>query len=369
MPKERDYSYLSGDPNDGFTKIDPTLREKFMALPDELKAKSLAAKTFILYPFELHEQQDKPFEQKDADTVEFIMEHLKAFDKPYIATSFGKDSMVLMHLVMRACKKLDIEYPDMFLNDTLNTFKEEKQYWADMIKLWGISDKVKILQPPKDERGNMATVWSIAKKCGHLPSFRSMGGEKKKQGSRGPTPECCNILKKATLKKLIKSLPVEDRYNLQFIGTRAEESKMRQISVLQRCRTYLIRKAFPYPIRACTPLSFWTMEDTTEYYKVHNIPMNPAYKAHELERMGCASCPAHKFWEIRLAKDPTNEGFGMLKQNFKILKETEENGTERKGRLEDSLKVLRTFLKKPDSKVLTGKQRERIEGLIKEFDV
>ena len=50
---DRDYSYLSGDPNDGFTKIDPTIREKFMALPDEVKSKSLAAKTFILYPFEV----------------------------------------------------------------------------------------------------------------------------------------------------------------------------------------------------------------------------------------------------------------------------------------------------------------------------
>lgn len=373
---DRDYSYLSGDPNDGFTKIDPTIREKFNKLPDEIKAKSLAAKTFILYPFEVHEQQAKPFEQKEAETIEFIENHLKAFKKPYIATSFGSDSIVLMHLVMRACDNLGIEYPDMFLNDTLNTFKEEKQYWADITKEWGIIDKVKLFKPPVDEKGNMYTVWSIAKKYGHLPSFRGIRRKKGEEriktklemgGQGGGTPECCDILKKKTLKKFLNSLPEEDRYDLHFVGTRAEESRMRKNSVLQRCRTYIFKSFLKYPIRACTPLSFWTMEDTQKYYEVHNIRKNPAYKAHDMERMGCASCPAHKYWEIRLAKDPTNEGFGMLRQNFKILKETIEAGTERPDRLEESINTLKKWLKKPESKTLTDTQRQRVIDLIKEF--
>jgi 3'-phosphoadenosine 5'-phosphosulfate sulfotransferase (PAPS reductase)/FAD synthetase len=371
------WAHLSGDPNDGFTKIDPTIREKFNALPEELKAKSLAAKTFILYPFEMYEQQSKPFDQKEQETLEFIMEHLKAFDKPFVATSFGSDSIVLMHLVMRACKKLGIEYPDMFLNDTLNTFKEEKQYWADMIKLWDIQDKVKLFKPPVDERGNMMTVWSIAKKVGHLPSFRSIRKKQKDGknktakemgGSKGKTPECCDILKKKSMKKFINSLPEKDRYNLSFVGTRAQESNARSNAVLQRCRTAILKSFIKYPIRNCTPLSFWTMEDTQKYYLVHGIPKNPAYKAHDMERMGCASCPAHKFWATRLAKDPTNEGFGMLKQNFKILKETEANGTEKQGRLQESVDELKRYLKKPESKSLTTVQRERIEVLIDEFE-
>jgi 3'-phosphoadenosine 5'-phosphosulfate sulfotransferase (PAPS reductase)/FAD synthetase len=374
--KPHKWAHLSGDPNDGFTKIDPTIRKKFEALPEEVKAKSKAAKTFIMYTFELREQQAKSFEQKEEDTIEFIINHLKAFDKPYVATSFGSDSIVLMHLVMRACKKMGIEYPDMILNDTLNTFKEEKQYWADMIKLWGIQNKVIIMKPPKDERGNMYTVWSIAKKAGHLPSFRSVRKKKKDGtmmnkaemgGSGGRTPECCDILKKKSLKKMLNSLPEKDRYNLQFVGTRAEESKMRAMSVLQRCRTYMFKHFAKYPIRTCTPLSFWTMEDTQKYYLVHGIPKNPAYKAHDMERMGCASCPAHRYWATRLAKDPTNEGFGMLRQNFKILKETEANGTEKKGRLQESVVELKKFLNKPESKTLLPQQRQRIVDLIKEF--
>jgi 3'-phosphoadenosine 5'-phosphosulfate sulfotransferase (PAPS reductase)/FAD synthetase len=270
---------------------------------------------------------------------------------------------------MRAANNVGVEYPDMFLNDTLNTFKEEKQYWADMIKLWGIADKVKILKPPTDERGNMYTVWSIAKKVGHLPSFRSGGGKKKedKQGSRGATPECCNILKKATMKKYLKSLPKEERYDCQFIGTRAEESHMRSLAVLQKCRTSILKTFVNYPMRAVTPLSFWTMEDTQEYYKRYNIPKNPAYNAHDMERMGCASCPAHKYWEIRLAKDPTNEGFGMLRQNFKILKQTITDGTENPNRINESVKVLQKYLDSEESQKLNVAQRLRIKVLINEY--
>tara|TARA_R110000803_G_scaffold13653_2_gene38301 strand:+ start:39 stop:1163 length:1125 start_codon:yes stop_codon:yes gene_type:complete len=362
---ERDYSYLKGDPDDPLKQFDKKAREEFHKQPEEKKAKSLKAKTFILYPFELKYNQDKSFEEKDKDSMELIENHLKIYKKPYIATSFGSDSIVLMHLVMRACKNVGVEYPDMFLNDTLNTFKEEKQYWADMTKLWGIIDKVKLFKPPVDEKGNMFTVWSIAKKVGHLPSFRTIGG--RRGGSKGKTPECCDILKKSTMKKYIKSLPKEERYDLQFVGTRAQESRVRANAVLQRCRTSILKTFVNYHMRAVTPLSFWTMEDTQKYYEVHNIPKNPAYKAHDMERMGCASCPAHKNWEVRLAKDPTNEGYGMLKQNFKILKQTIEDGTEKTDRLKESIKTLQKYLKSKESKTLSISQRQRIINLIKEF--
>jgi 3'-phosphoadenosine 5'-phosphosulfate sulfotransferase (PAPS reductase)/FAD synthetase len=367
--KKYKYSHLRGDPDDPLKNFDKEARKAFHAQPEEKKSKSLSAKTFILYPFELIYNQKKSFEEKEQDSLELIENHLKIYKKPYIATSFGSDSMVLMHLVMRAANNVGVEYPDMFLNDTLNTFKEEKQYWADMIKLWGIADKVKILKPPTDERGNMYTVWSIAKKVGHLPSFRSGGGKKKedKQGSRGATPECCNILKKATMKKYLKSLPKEERYDCQFIGTRAEESHMRSLAVLQKCRTSILKTFVNYPMRAVTPLSFWTMEDTQEYYKRYNIPKNPAYNAHDMERMGCASCPAHKYWEIRLAKDPTNEGFGMLRQNFKILKQTITDGTENPNRINESVKVLQKYLDSEESQKLNVAQRLRIKVLINEY--
>ena len=337
---ENKWKHLRGDTTDKFKRFDNIARKKFNELPKE-KQKKQKTKTFILYPFELKYNQDKTFEQKEQESLDMIEEHLKNHKKCYVATSFGMDSVVLMHLTIRAAKNIGCEIPDMFLNDTLNTFKEEKAYWKLLVKEFDIEKQFRLFKPPVDQDGKQQTVWTIAKRYGHLPSFRTMGGGKK-EGSRGTTPECCNILKKATMKKMLKSLAEEDRYDCHFIGTRAEESRMRAISVLQRCRTYMINKIFPYPIRAVTPLSFWLKTDIYEYYSRYNIPKNPAYKAHNIERMGCASCPAHLNWELRLANDPTNEGLGMLKMNLKILKETEPE------RYEKSIKLLKKHKLVPD---------------------
>lgn len=360
--------------NDKLRQFDKNAREGFNSLPNEKKEKSLNAKSFILYPFELFFNQSKTFEEKEADSLELIYNHLITFKRTFVATSWGMDSVVMADLVLRAWKKAvadgyDIPKPDFFLNDTLNTFKEEKAYWKDIVKYLDIEDNVKIFTPPVDKKtGKQQTVWTIAKKFGHLPAFRASQKSKKDlKGARGHTPECCNILKKASLKIFLKAIAEEDRYDCHFIGTRAEESRMRAMSLLQRCRTYLITSMFPYPIRACTPLGYWKMVDTYEYYHRYNIPKNPAYKAHDMERMGCASCPAHINWEIRLAKDPTNEGFGMLRQNFKILKETVFNGTENQDRLIKSVNTLVKYLSSAESDSLTPEQRERIEGLIEEF--
>lgn len=362
--------------NDGLRKFDSKIRQKFHALAEEKKTKQLAAKTFILYPFELKENQEKSFEEKEADTLDLICNHLKRFKKAFVATSFGMDSIVLMHIVIRAAKMVDKPVPDMFLNDTLNTFKEEKQYWADMTEFLGIQKEFKMFKPPVDKKtGKQQTVWTIAEKYGHLPSFRSMVGRGKSyqatHGDKilkhvkggGQTPECCNILKKASLKDFLKHMPEGDRYDLHFIGTRAQESRMRQMSVLQRCRTYLITSMFPHPIRAVTPLSYWKKEDIYEYYSRYNIPKNPAYKAHNLTRMGCSSCPAHKNWEVRLAVDPTNEGFGMLKMNLNILKKTDPE------RLDGSLNVLERVLngKMKTEGALPENNKPKLLALLKEF--
>jgi 3'-phosphoadenosine 5'-phosphosulfate sulfotransferase (PAPS reductase)/FAD synthetase len=219
-----------------------------------------------------------------------------------------------------------------------------------------------MFKPPVDKEGKQQTVWSIAKKYKHLPSFRSTRRSKHSEGgSHGKTPECCNILKKKSMKNFLKKLPVEERYDCHFIGTRADESRMRAMSVLQRCRSYVITTLFPYHIRAVTPLSFWTKADIYEYYSRYNIPKNPAYEAHNMERMGCASCPAHKNWEIRLAKDPTSEGLGMLRQNLKLLKEYEPL------RLVDSVNVLKKYIKNPKNE-LSEKSTEKVGSIIKEFE-
>ena len=319
-------------------------------------------KSFILFPYEMHAKRRETFEQKEAESLDLIKNHLKEFKKSYVASSHGKDSLVLTHLIWRACQELKIPMIEVWLNHTLNVYKEEKEFWVKFNKWLGIEDQFRVFYPPRDENGNRYTVWSIAKLTGGLPSFRSTARERI-PSKKTNTPKCCDILKKKSINMYLKGLPKDERYDCSFIGTRAEESQMRSLGVLQRCRSYLIKTRKPYPIRAVTPLSFWNKVDIYEYFMRYKLPNNPTYAIHNLERMGCASCPAHKNWEVRLATDPTSEGFGMLKQNLKIASETDPE------RLEASIKTLKKYLKSPDSKkTLTVPMRERLIDIIQFFD-
>ena len=271
----------------------------------------------------MHAKMRETFEEKEEESMRLIRGHLSEFKKPYVVSSHGKDSVVMVHLIWRICKELKIPMIEVWLNHTLNVYKEEKAYWDKLNKLLGIEDKFRVFYPPKDEKGNMYTVWSVAKKYGHLPHFRSTAKHESGSYKHTNIPECCDILKKQSIKTHIKNLPIDQRYDCVFVGTRAQESQIRSLGVLQRCRSYLMKSRIPYPMQTVTPLSFWKAEDVLEYFHRYNIPLNPAYATHNIKRMGCASCPAHKNWEYRLAQDPTSEGFGMLKKNIQILQETE----------------------------------------------
>lgn len=310
-------------------------------------------KTFTLFPFEVWEKRRESFEIKEAESLELIKNHLKAFKKCHVMSSHGSDSIVLVHLIKRACEELNMPMIDVWLNHTLNLFKEEPEYWKVINKFLGIEDKFKIFYPPQNQ-----TVWSIAKKVGYLPSFRKTARHVSMSYKHSNTPECCDILKKASVKDYLKSLPENERYDCTFIGTRAQESQIRFLGVLQRCRSYLQKTRVAYPKRIVTPLSYWESVDTLEYYHRYGIPRNPVYQIHNVDRMGCASCPAHLGWEIRLAKDPTNEGFGMLKQNFEIMFRTEPE------RFKESVLSLQKYLKSKKSKDLTSIQRDRIEAFL-----
>jgi len=291
-------------------------------------------KTFILFAKELVLKQHEPFEVKERESMHLIRLHLQKFKKPYVATSRGKDSLVMEHLVIRVCKELGIPKPEFWLNNTLNIYPEETAYWIKMNKFLGIEDKFKVFTPPKLPNGKQATVWSIADMVGHLPNFRRTARQKLSY-KKTNVPECCDILKHKSINSYLKEKAFQEKFDLNFVGTRASESQMRSLGVLQRCRSYVKHFRIPYPIQILTPLSFWTSifdyqalakgyhDDIWHYFEKYDIPINPAYEAHNIVRMGCASCPAYKGWEIDQARDPTEHRMGQLRQNLIILKKTE----------------------------------------------
>lgn len=286
-------------------------------------SKSGKKSTLILDPHSLNQALKDPFELKELESLNLIKAHLQKHKRCVVMTSYGKDSLVMMDLCVRAAKELGIEPPEFWLNDTLNTYQEEKEFWSVfnewMSKVYDIKIKWRIFTPPKLPNGKQATVWSIAEFVGHLPDFRRAYKKGQKKNSN-KTPECCDILKKESVKNYLKTLKIEERVDCEFIGERAEESRSRRLAVLQFCRSHITKWKRVYPVMTVKPLSFWVNADIWFYIEKRKLPKNPAYDLHKQKRLGCASCPAHRFWELRLARDPTPTGQGMLKQNLLLLK-------------------------------------------------
>ena len=184
--------------------------------------------SYVLYPFEMHAKMRESFEEKEAESLMLIQNHLSEFKKCFVASSHGKDSLVMTHLVWRACNELKIPMAEVWLNHTLNTYKEEKEFWVKFNSWLGIEKQFKVFYPPNDADGRPHTVWSIAKKVGHLPNFRRMSRDKY-AFKRSNTPECCDLLKKKSIHLHLKNLPKDQRYDCQFIGTRAQESQIRSL--------------------------------------------------------------------------------------------------------------------------------------------
>jgi len=274
--------------------------------------------TFILDPKSYHAALKDPFELKELESYNMVKAHIENFKKLVVMTSHGKDSLVLTHMVCMASRELKMEDKiEYWLNNTLNLYPEEKDFWALFNKWLGIEKQFRIFIPPKLPNGKQATVWSVAEYYHEMPTFRHLAKSKKTKS--GNIPHCCNWLKKKAVKTHMTLFPIDSRVDCKFIGERGQESLNRRVTILQRCRTYTVTTREAYPIRIVKPLAFWEEFDVWEYHKKYGFPKHPTYENHHLKRMGCASCPAYIGWEIEQAKDPSRHA--MLKENLKRLLE------------------------------------------------
>ena len=281
-------------------------------------------------PYEVKLEMEKPYEEKLKETYSIIREHLKAFKRPQVATSWGKDSVVMSAIVMDIClnefkmNPRTRDFPVFTLAHTNNIFPEEPAYWERIRLQLGIPSTKFLVVKPKYEDGRDKTVWSIAKEVGHLPSFRNVDNKDIPYKFRNE-PECCYQLKRQSVNKYLKKQKKYQRHELVLVGIRAEESRARKFSVMMHCRTFSTRHKRPYVSRTLTPLAFWTAKDIDRFFEEKGLEKCPVYKIHNQTRMGCASCPAHVNWEKRLAEDPSETGIGMLKMNLQILRVTQPN--------------------------------------------
>lgn len=153
-------------------------------------------------------------------TSGFIRWALERVENPYVACSFGKDSSVMLDLILKETNDLPIYFFSRPETELLNNFSEVK-------KKWNLSNLI------------------IIQTKGYLE----------------------NGLHEET--KLMKNTS----YDSYFVGLRTEESVVRRITLRKYGNFYKNKND---KIRIC-PIAEWTTNDIATYILVNNLPVLNTY--------------------------------------------------------------------------------------------
>lgn len=231
--------------------------------------------------YQLAAQKLNTYQKLDFDRKLFLTERriekaLRLYDKPLVSSSFGKDSTVLLHLVMQHTKDFEV----IFI-ETGCQFVETLQFRDFLTKEWNL--KLHVAKPEM-------SFWECKDKHGYPKASRNS-----KTGDRRQ-PACCKYLKEKPMKKFIKS----HDFNLDFVGLLADEGRQRRWAYIQKGCCIYEHKA--WGIVKCIPLIWWNQKDVWEYIRRNNLPVNPSYAKYGIERTGCIPCTGHINWEEHMAK-------------------------------------------------------------------
>jgi 3''-phosphoadenosine 5''-phosphosulfate sulfotransferase (PAPS reductase)/FAD synthetase and related enzymes len=238
-------------------------------------------KTKVIHSYrELKELQELPLEDKTFRAEQIILYNLKTHNHPCIACSWGKDSMVLLHLVRKFCEKAIVMF-----NNTGVQYPQNLEYRDRILKEWNIENYI--------ENKPIKSFWVCVKQYG-FPKARQMGKGKKGEKARPErTPKCCYYCKEGPAKKAIRKYGID----LNFVGLQASESMVRRLSFFREGETF---KSKTYGCTIVRPLMIWRDKDVWEYHKVNEIPRNKVYDL--MERNGCMPCTGFKSWREVMAR-------------------------------------------------------------------
>lgn len=203
-----------------------------------------------------------------------IIEALQKFHNNAVACSWGKDSIVLLHLVRDFCPNIQVVY-----HNTGVGYPQDLQYRDMMLKEWNLQNY--------DETKPLMSFWECAKRYGY-PKPRQMAFQGKQR-----TPMCCKLLKERPAKNWCKQNKIE----CEFVGLQASESMVRRLSFLREGESFYSKT---YKHQIVRPMMVWTDKDVWEYHDLFNIPRNPLYKL--MSRNGCMPCTGFKKWKEVMAK-------------------------------------------------------------------
>lgn len=211
--------------------------------------------------------------------MDIVKKAISEHELAVIACSFGRDSMVVLDMVLKESKKQGKDYRIIW-NDTGVEYPEQYKFNRKIIREWGLEENL-IVAKSKDW-----TFWKIKDKYGMPIAPRDSRNRTMQQA----TQSCCNYLKKQPTKEALKQF--KNINYVYFTGLTAHESMNRKASA-KRYGNYFYSKTWKHT--KCHPILWLEDNEIDKYIKDNNVPLCDIYNWDEVEgyniRNGCWCCP------------------------------------------------------------------------------
>ena len=208
-----------------------------------------------------------------------IRKALEQSQKAVVACSFGKNSMVVLHMVRKYSPDVQVLF-----NDTLMEYPETYKHKKEITKKWNLN--VIQTRPTK-------TFWWIVENYG-FPLFS-------RKGHKDAPKNCCRYLKEYPVDKILRKY----KFDLYFTGLSRHESRLREFSAKKYGNYFFSKRSKHWK---CHPIQDWTNDDVWKYHNIYKLPRNSFYdkkipKGFHL-RTGCWCCTIPiKYGKIEFLRD------------------------------------------------------------------
>lgn len=215
----------------------------------------------------------KPFSEKLERAEQLCKLWARPEIKSCVACSFGKDSLAVLHLVL----KVRPDIPVIWENTGVD-FAETKPFVCEVARKWNLN-----LTELKPQRSYWEILDSLMEK-----GFRIDDGAKQSNS-------CCYHLKDKPFKLLYR----QQKFTHVFTGVTAMESRKRMFTACQKGMTYYQKKQGIWKVH---PIMYWREEEVWAFTRAQGIPIHPAYEKYHVPRIGCVPCTSYRHWREQLAR-------------------------------------------------------------------
>lgn len=214
--------------------------------------------------------QLKPYKALVNKTSGFIRWALERVNNPYVACSFGKDSSVMLHLILQHDNKIPVRFLKWKGESNLiHNYDEIEKWWIDHYRI------------------NYQPYILYREKISYLMKKRFSGFEK--------------------------------NYDSYFVGLRKKESVGRRISIKKLGMFYKTKRGF---VRI-TPMADWSEKDIAVYILDNNIKLisdyDEGFHVRTTARIPTDDMQARKEWLIRLKNNNISK-YNEIVKKFPELK-------------------------------------------------